>query len=64
MAMQDPSFQELATKLKESRGQVVAELKLCQGKPVDVGGYYQFDEKKVTAAMRPSPTFNKILDSF
>ena len=34
------------------------------GKPVDVGGYYQFDEKKVNAAMRPSPTFNKILDKF
>jgi isocitrate dehydrogenase len=63
MALQDPSFQDLATKLKESRGQVVSELKLCQGKAVDIGGYYKFDPIKVEAAMRPSPTFNKILDS-
>jgi isocitrate dehydrogenase len=62
MAMEDPEFQELATKLKNNRQQVVEELKLCQGKEVDVGGYYKIDPKKAEAAMRPSPTFNKILD--
>lgn len=29
---------ELAIKLKDSRSQIVQELKISQGKPVDVGG--------------------------
>ena len=62
MAMKDPDYQELATKLKEHRKEVVAEFKLCQGKPVDAGGYYMFDPVKTESAMRPSPIFNKILD--
>jgi isocitrate dehydrogenase len=32
-----------------------------QGKPVDVGGYYQPDDAKASAAMRPSKTLNDIL---
>jgi len=63
MAMQDPSYQELATKLKDNRKQIVAELKMCQGKAVDVGGYYKVDPVKAANVLRPSPTFNQILDS-
>lgn len=63
MAQTDPEFQPLATALKDSRADVVDELKACQGKAVDVGGYYKFDSKKASVAMRPSPTFNKILES-
>mmetsp|Transcript_516 Transcript_516/g.1050 ORF Transcript_516/g.1050 Transcript_516/m.1050 type:complete len:409 (-) Transcript_516:117-1343(-) len=63
MAKLDPSFQTLASKLKDHRGEVVSELKLCQGKAVDVGGYFLFDPAKVAVAMRPSPTFNKILEA-
>ena len=33
----------------------------AQGKPVDVGGYYQPDAAKAAAALRPSPTLNGIL---
>ena len=33
-----------------------------QGKPVDIGGYYQPDFAKLSAAMRPSATFNTALD--
>jgi isocitrate dehydrogenase len=33
-----------------------------QGKPIDVGGYYQPDPKKASAAMRPSATLNGILE--
>ncbi|WP_156493881.1 NADP-dependent isocitrate dehydrogenase, partial [Alcanivorax sp. HI0007] len=33
-----------------------------QGSPVDIGGYYNPDFGKVSAAMRPSATFNNILD--
>jgi isocitrate dehydrogenase len=62
MAEVDSEFTVLATQLKEHRKDVVEELKACQGKPVDVGGYYKFDSKKASVAMRPSPTFNKILD--
>jgi isocitrate dehydrogenase len=55
-------FNERSTQLKEHRKNVVEKLKACQGKPVDVAGYYKFDSKKASVAMRPSPTFNKILD--
>ena len=34
-----------------------------QGSPVDIGGYYFPDETKVIAAMRPSATFNAIIDA-
>jgi isocitrate dehydrogenase len=30
---------------------------------VDIGGYYRPDAAKATAVMRPSRTFNDILDS-
>ncbi|HBU01282.1 MAG TPA: hypothetical protein DEB20_01740, partial [Acidimicrobiaceae bacterium] len=33
------------------------------GKPVDIGGYYMPDDAKVIAAMRPSATFNAIIDA-
>ena len=62
MATVDPEFQVLADKLKDNRQNVVEELKACQGKSVDVGGYYKLDPKKASVAMRPSPTFNKILE--
>jgi isocitrate dehydrogenase len=62
MAAVDPDFQVLATSLKENRQQIVEELKACQGKSVDVGGYYKIDNKLAEAVMRPSPTQNKILD--
>ena len=35
---------------------------LPQGKPVDLGGYYQPDLAKTAKAMRPSPTLNAIID--
>jgi isocitrate dehydrogenase len=62
MAQVDPEYQTLANKLKDARGQIVEELKVSQGKPQDVGGYYQFDDAKASVVMRPSPTFNAILD--
>jgi isocitrate dehydrogenase len=61
MAAVDPEYKALADALKSHRSEVVAELKSCQGKPVDVGGYYMFDPAKAELAMRPSATFNKIL---
>lgn len=33
----------------------------AEGKPVDSGGYYQPNDAKASAALRPSKTFNDIL---
>jgi isocitrate dehydrogenase len=55
-------YAPLAKALAENEQKIVAELMEVQGKPVDIGGYYKPDEAKVTAVMRPSPTFNKALE--
>ena len=62
MAQEDSAYNELANNLKNSRSTIVEELKGCQGEPMDIGGYYKLDEEKATRAMRPSQTWNKILD--
>ncbi|MEM8510814.1 isocitrate dehydrogenase [Massilia sp. MP_M2] len=58
------TFAPLAKKLADDEATIVAELLAVQGKPVDIGGYYKLDEAKVSAAMRPSATFNAAIDSF
>ena len=40
---------------------IVEELNAVQGSEVDLGGYYQPDDGKAEAAMRPSATLNGIL---
>jgi len=55
-------FTPIAAELTANEAKIVAELLAVQGKPVDIGGYYQPDSSKTTAALRPSPTFNAILD--
>ena len=57
-------FAPLAAALAANEGQIVDELVECQGVPVDLGGYYLPDPALAEAAMRPSPTFNDILDGF
>jgi len=57
-------FAPLAAALAVNEHQIVAELVECQGAPVDLGGYYLPDPALAEAAMRPSTTFNEILDSF
>jgi isocitrate dehydrogenase len=42
---------------------ILQELSAAKGKPMDLGGYYYPDPAKMKAAMRPSATFNRILDS-
>jgi isocitrate dehydrogenase len=54
-------FAPIAEKLAASEKQIVQELIAVQGKPADVGGYYQPDDAKASAALRPSRTFNEIL---
>jgi isocitrate dehydrogenase len=54
-------FTPLAEKLTTAEKQIVAELIAVQGKPADIGGYYQPGNAKASAALRPSATFNDIL---
>ncbi|POX36940.1 NADP-dependent isocitrate dehydrogenase [Streptomyces sp. Ru73] len=55
------AFAELAKTLAEQEQTIVDELIAVQGKPVDIGGYYQPDPAKAEAVMRPSATLNKAL---
>jgi isocitrate dehydrogenase len=54
-----PVYAELAA----NEEQIVKELIAVQGKPADIGGYYQPDDAKASAALRPSQTLNTILAS-
>ena len=56
-------FAPLAKQLADNEQTIVAELLAVQGKPVDIGGYYQPDLAKLDAAMRPSATLNAALAS-
>jgi isocitrate dehydrogenase len=56
-------FAPIADALAADEDAIVEELNAVQGSPVDLGGYYQPDEEKVTAAMRPSARFNAIIDA-
>ena len=56
-------FAPLAKALADNEAKIAEELKAVQGKPVDIGGYYFPDPAKTEAIMRPSTTFNAILDS-
>ena len=56
-------FAPLAKELTAKEQTIVAELAAVQGKPVDIGGYYQPDMAKLSAIMRPSATFNAALAS-
>ncbi|MEO8998406.1 MAG: NADP-dependent isocitrate dehydrogenase [Rhodanobacter sp.] len=54
-------FVPLARALQENEAKIIAELNGVQGKPVDIEGYYHPNLKLVSAAMRPSATFNTAL---
>jgi isocitrate dehydrogenase len=56
-------FAGLAKSLADNEATIVAELAAVQGHPVDIGGYYMADPKKMEAVMRPSATFNAILSA-
>ena len=57
-------FAPLATALRENEEQIVKELLASEGKAQDIGGYYLPNPAKVQAAMRPSNTFNEILNHY
>jgi len=55
-------FTHIAAALTENEEQIVKEMVAVQGSPIDIGGYYNPDFSKASAAMRPSATFNGILE--
>jgi isocitrate dehydrogenase len=56
-------FAPVAKALGENEAKIAADLIAVQGRPVDMGGYYRPDRKKVAAAMRPSAALNAIIDA-
>eukprot|EP00746_Dinoflagellata_sp_MGD_P157626 gnl/MRDRNA2_/MRDRNA2_86265_c0_seq9.p1 gnl/MRDRNA2_/MRDRNA2_86265_c0~~gnl/MRDRNA2_/MRDRNA2_86265_c0_seq9.p1 ORF type:complete len:797 (-),score=185.07 gnl/MRDRNA2_/MRDRNA2_86265_c0_seq9:339-2654(-) len=54
-------FGPVAKKLRDNADKINQDLIECQGKALDIGGYYHPDPKKLNAAMRPSALFNSIL---
>jgi isocitrate dehydrogenase len=55
-------FTPVARELAESEAKISQELLDAQGKPVEVGGYYMPVADMVDKEMRPSATFNAIID--
>jgi isocitrate dehydrogenase len=55
-------FEPLARDLAAHEDQIIAELNDVQGPSQDIGGYYRPDARLATAAMRPSETFNAIVE--
>lgn len=56
-------FKSLFDQLSANEEQIVTELNSVQGKPADIGGYFLADPALSEAIMRPSHTFNSILDN-
>ncbi len=56
-------FAEVAKKLKENEEKINEEMLAVQGNPADLGGYYLPDDEKASEIMRPSKTFNEIIDA-
>lgn len=54
-------FTKIAKQLTDNETVIVNELNSIQGKPVDIGGYYEPNEALINQAMRPSKTFNSII---
>merc|ERR1719409_1259136 len=56
-------FGPIAEKLAASEETIQKELIDCQGPGADIGGYYMLDKSKADMVMRPSSTFNSIVDA-
>lgn len=56
-------FAKVAQQLQENEAKINEELIGAQGKPQDIGGYYNPNPTMVEKAMRPSATLNAIIDA-
>lgn len=57
-------FAPLAKELADQQEEILQDLIDCQGSGMDIGGYYYPDPELAEKAMRPSATFNEIIDTF
>jgi isocitrate dehydrogenase len=55
-------FEKLSKKLEDNKDKILEEMSVIQGHPADIGGYYHPPAEKVCKVMRPSETFNRILE--
>lgn len=55
-------FGAVASEMESNAQSIRAEFNGAQGKKVDLGGYYKLDDDKCNAIMRPSRTFNAIIE--
>jgi isocitrate dehydrogenase len=56
-------FIPIANLLAENENTIIAELNSAQGKVVDIGGYYCPNTELAAKVMRPSQSFNSIIDN-
>jgi isocitrate dehydrogenase len=56
-------FAKVAKELEQNEAKIAKELLDAQGEGVDLGGYYVPDDEKAEKVMRPSATFNSIIDA-
>ena len=57
-------FAAIAQELRAKESVIVDELNEVQGQAMDVGGYYFPNQSLASKAMRPSATFNGVIDRF
>ena len=55
-------FTPVAQQLADNEAKIVTELNEVQGRPADIGGYYRPNRALVSQVMRPSATFNAVID--
>lgn len=58
------AFKPLHESLKANEATINRELLSAQGSPMEIGGYYDPDPNMTEQAMRPSSTYNRIIDQF
>ena len=57
------TFTPIAQQLSKNEDKIVDELNSAQGKAVDIGGYFHPNKDLASKVMRPSQSFNSIIDS-
>ncbi len=55
-------FTPIADELESKQDSIRAEFNSAQGVKVDLGGYYKFDDNKAESVMRPSKSFNAVIE--
>ena len=56
-------FKALSEALSANEGKIIEQLNQSQGKAINLGGYYHPNSSTLESAMRPSETFNQLIDS-